>query len=511
MAAPFIVRHAGVGMPEEAGPADGERSLDPEDWKAFRHLAHRLLDVCIDRLEGARDEPVWRAVPPATKQALKTGLPRGGTPLPRVCEDFLSLIFPYPTGNIHPRFFGWVHGTGTATAMLAELCAAAMNSNCGGRDHAAIYVERQVIAWCREIFGFPETASGLLTAGTSSATVIALTAARRAHSGPPGAARPHLVAYASAEAHAALGKALELIGLGSDSLRPVPVTPDFRMDLDGLRMAIAADRAGGCTPFCVIATAGTVNTGAFDDIAAIAEICAEQRLWLHVDGAFGAWARLADPAWRCLTRGIERADSLAFDFHKWMYVQYDCGAVLIRDEKIHRAAFSRRPDYLGPQGAALAGGDPWYCEYGIDLSRGFRALKVWFTLREFGLARLGAKISDNCRQARHMAALVERHPHLALLAPAVSNICCFRYVAAELGEPELDALNAAIVARLQESGIVAFSTTRLRGRLAIRAAIANHRTRREDIAASIAAVAATGGELLRERRKPASGATRRRQ
>jgi aromatic-L-amino-acid decarboxylase len=488
-------------------PTAGERSLDPEDWHEFRRVAHRMLDACIDRLEHVRDAAVWRPVPDRAKRSLRGGPPWKGTPLEQVCDEFLSLIFPYPTGNIHPRFFGWVHGTGTATGVLAEMCGAAMNSNCGGRDHAATYVERQVIDWCREIFGFPGGASGLLTSGTSSATMIALTAARLAKCGPlvrhAGVAGQRLVAYASAESHAALAKAMDLLGLGSDALRAVPVDADYRMDVAALRAAVAEDRASGRAPFCVAATAGTVNTGAFDDIEAIAGLCAEEGLWLHVDGAFGAWARLADPPWRDLVRGIEHADSLAFDFHKWMYVPYDCGCVLIRDERVHRAAFSQRPDYLAAHGSALAGGEPWFCEYGIDLSRGFRALKVWFALCEFGLARLGAKITDNCRQAQHMAALVGRYPQLQPLAPAPANICCFRYAPAGMADARLDALNEAIVARLQENGTVAFSTTRLHGRLAIRAAIANHRTRRDDIEAAIAAVLQTGAALMTEELVPA--------
>jgi aromatic-L-amino-acid/L-tryptophan decarboxylase len=492
---------------QEAVPMAGERSLDPEDWKEFRHLAHRMLDACIDRLERVRDGPVWRKVPRAAARSLDRGLPWEGSPLAQVCDEFLSAIFPYPTGNIHPRFFGWVHGSGTATGMLAELCAAAMNNNCGGRDHAATYVERQVVEWCRQIFGFPDGASGLLTAGTSSATLIALASARLARCGPDvrrtGTDGRRLVAYASAEAHSALAKAMDVLGLGSEALRAVPVDAQFRMDVAALRAAIAGDRAAGLAPFCVVATAGTVNTGAFDDIAAIADLCREQELWLHVDGAFGAWACLAEPPWCDLPRGIERAHSLAFDFHKWMYVQYDCGCVLIRDEAVHRAAFSLRPDYLAVRGTALGGGDPWFCEYGIDLSRGFRALKVWFALREFGLARLAAKITDNCRQAQHLAGLVERHPQLQRLAPIVANICCFRYAPAGLAGADLDALNAAIVARLQESGSVVFSTTRLNGRLAIRAAITNHRTRLDDIDAAVAAVLAAGDALVHDALAPA--------
>jgi len=476
-----------------------EASLDPENWDEFRRAAHELLDSCIDHLTGVRERPVWRPVPDTVRQGIATATPWEGTPLPQLCDEFRDLILPYPTGNTHPRFFGWVHGTGTATGMLAELGAAAMNSNCGGRDHGAVYVERQVIEWCREVFGFPPGSSGVLTAGTSSATVIALASARVWRCGAEarrgGAGKSKLVAYASAEAHSALIKGMELLGLGSDALRLIPTDPNFAMDRRELEAAVMRDRAAGLEPFCVIATAGTVNTGAFDAIDAIADFCAEQDLWLHVDGAFGAWACLADSPWRELPRGLARAQSLAFDFHKWMYVQYDCGCVLIRDERVHRAAFATRPDYLAAHGVALAGGDPWFCDYGIDLSRGFKALKVWFALREFGLRRLGAKITDNCRQAQHMAALVAESRALEPLAATVSNICCFRYAPAGLPDGQLDAVNAAIVAQLQEAGTVAFSTTRIRGRLAIRAAIVNHRTTFADIGLAIEEVLRAGAAL----------------
>jgi len=472
-----------------------ESALDPADWEEFRLLAHQTLDLCIDHLRGSRERPVWQPVPEEVAAGFRA-LPEQGSDLAEVLADFEQKILPYSTGNTHPRFFGWVHGTGTAVGMLAEMCSAGMNSNCGGRDHGAVYVERGVIEWCRTIFGFPESASGVLTSSTSVATVIALAAARlwaAPDSRQAGmSSAPRLVGYASAETHSAVVKAMELLGLGSEGLRRIPVNPTFAMDLAALRRAIAEDRSTGSVPFCVVATAGTVNTGAFDEIDAIADICAEEKLWLHVDGAFGAWAALADAPWQKLTAGLHRADSLAFDFHKWMYVPYDCGCVLVRDEALHRAAFASRPDYLAPTALGLAGGDPWYCDYGIDLSRGFRALKVWFTLREFGIARLGAKISENCRQARRMAELVQQSDDLELLAPAPLNICCFRYAPAEIPEHQLNRLNEAIMVALQDVGMAVLSTTKIGSRLGLRAAIVNHRTRFEDIDQTIEAVQRTG-------------------
>lgn len=463
-----------------------EKTLDPEDWSAFRRSAHNMLDTCLDHLESLPQGPVWQPVPDAVKQQIAAPLPSEGLPLDEVLSDFTGKVLPYATGNGHPRFFGWVHGTGTPAGVLAEMCAATMNSNCGGRDHGAIYIERQIIEWCRQIFSFPEGAGGILTTGTSTATLIGLVTARTwklgagfRKSGP--GTEPQLAAYASEQAHSANAKAVEVMGLGSEWLRRIPADEAHGIDAEALRRAIEDDIRNGYQPFCVIGTVGTVNTGGSDDLRKLSEICKQYELWLHVDGAFGAWARLADQPWRNLAEGIEEADSLAFDFHKWMYVQYDAGCVLIKDAALHRAAFAARPDYLQHVENSLGGGDPWFCDLGIDLSRSFRALKVWFTLRHYGFEELGRQITGNCRQARYLADLVARRPELELLAPVSLNICCFRYIASDMPDERLDELNRDIVVRLQGSGIAAPSTTRVQSRLAIRVAITNHRTRLSDL------------------------------
>ncbi len=306
----------------ESAPED---SLDPADWEAFKGLAHRLLDDAIDHLRTVRERSVWRPVPEAVRQALAQPLPVQGQGLERTCREVVDLILPYATGNTHPRFWGWVHGSGTPGGVLAELIAAAMNANCGGRDHGPIYVERQVIEWCRELFGFPDGASGILVSGTSLATLIGLAVARHHLAGVDvrvegiRAAPASLVGYASVEAHGSVARAFEILGLGGAALRRVPVDRDYRIDTAWLRQSIAADRAAGARPFLVIGTAGTVNTGAIDDLAALADICAQEKLWLHVDGAFGALIALSATLKPRLA-GIERADSLAFDFHKWLHV-----------------------------------------------------------------------------------------------------------------------------------------------------------------------------------------------
>jgi aromatic-L-amino-acid decarboxylase len=467
--------------------------LDPSDWPSFRTEAHRLLDACIDHLSTPRDHP-WGPLSETDRAALKLGQATQGVGTETLVDELTHNVLPFSTGNTHPRFFGWVHGSGLASGLLSEMIAATMNSNCGGRDHGAVYVEREVIEWCRRCFGFPAEASGLLVSGTSQATVIALAAARLKALGT--ASRKtgiqdtqRLAAYAVEGVHNATCKALELLGIGSSSLRTIAKGADGGIDLQRLAQAIAEDRSAGIKPFCVVGTAGSVDLGLFDDIDALADLCAQEQLWLHIDGAFGAWARLAQAPWRDLVRGIDRADSLAFDFHKWMYVQYDCGAVLIRDGAIHRETFAARPAYLAKQEHGLGGGEPWYCDYGIDLSRGFRALKVWSALRTYGSDALGRAITRNCELAALMARRVESTPGLRLAAAVRMNVCCFSAAPAEWEGEAQDALNTKITHQLQLSGDVVFSTTKINSRTVIRAAIANHRTCDADIDYAIAAVA----------------------
>jgi len=358
-------------MSDERDP-ETVRGLDPEDWTAFRIAAHELLDRCVDHLQETRVRP-WQPVPQVVRESYR--IHAVGASEAEIADRLAREVLPYGTGNTHPAFFGWVHGTGLASGLLSEMVAVTMNANAGGRDHGTIHLERAVIEWVRRLMGFPEGASGVLVTGTSQATVIALQAARvRAlprlrEDGSQGA---WLTAYAGAGVHNATIKAMELLGLGRASLRRL-AEDERGLDPVALAAAVRADREAGAIPFAVVATAGSVDLGRFDDLEKLADSCREEGLWLHVDGAFGAWTRLAREPWRALSDGIGRADSLACDFHKWMYVPYDCGLVLIADEAAHRAAFAARPSYLAPQAAGLGGGEPWFCDYGIDLSRGNRA------------------------------------------------------------------------------------------------------------------------------------------
>ncbi len=472
--------------------------LDPADPQAFRVLAHRVLDDALDDLEAVPAGPAWRAIPAAVKSALAGPVPTDPEPLADVYAEFRTLIAPFENGNRHPRFFGWVHGSGTASGMLAELLAASLNANAGGREHAAVYVERAVIAWSAEIFGWPADAGGILTSGTSLANLIAVLAARRQALGEgvrtDGLGGRPLTAYASTAVHRCVPAAFDIAGMGSAALRRVAAGADGRINVDAVRAVVAADRNGGLQPFMVVATAGTVDIGAVDDLAAVADLCAAEGLWFHVDGAFGGLAILS-PEHRHLVRGIERADSLAFDFHKWLHVPYDAGCVLVRDAELHRATFAAAASYLTPAAAGTAAGEPWFADFGPELSRRFRALAVWFALKEHGTRRLGAAVARNCEQAARLAQRIVGESDVVLAAPVALNIVCLRFDDGVHSPQALDGINAAIVVDVQQSGIAVPSTTVLDGRTVIRLNLTNHRVSDADLDLTLDAIVATGRRL----------------
>ena len=334
-------------------------SLDPEDWTSLRHQAHRMLDDILDHVAALREGPVWQPMPDAVRNAFNADLPLEPGALAEVHADFLRTVLPYGTGNLHPGFMGWVHGGGNLEGMLGEMLAAGLNANLGGRDHAPIEVERQILRWVRRLFSFPESASGLFLTGTSMANFLGLLVARHwaLEGRDPGLHQAGLVAYASAAVHGCVPRALDMAGLGRAALHLVPVDDLGRMDLKALEAALAADRTAGLRPFLVVGTAGTVDTGAVDDLAGLADLAQRQRLWFHVDGAFGALAILA-PSLANLLVGLERADSLAFDFHKWAQVPYDAGYLLVRDGQQHLDAFAAPAAYLQRESCGLAAGSP---------------------------------------------------------------------------------------------------------------------------------------------------------
>jgi aromatic-L-amino-acid decarboxylase len=466
-----------------------EETLDPNDWEAMRKLGHTMLDDMIDYTETVRERPVWKHVPEQVKAYFRSPVPRNSQLPEEVYEEFVEKVLPYPMGNIHPRFWGWILGTGTIMGAFAELLAASMNTNTGGgANHVANHVEKQVLDWIKEMLGYPMSASGLLTSGCSAANIIGLTVARNAKAEfdvrRKGLQRApqRMMLYASREIHSSIQKAAELLGLGSEALCFLPVNDYYQIDLEKLEAAIRKDREGGSTPFCVVGAAGTTNTGSIDNLDALADICEQEKLWFHVDGAFGAWAALA-PRARSKVVGIERADSLALDLHKWMYMPYEIGCIFVRNEEQHRKAFSLTPDYLahGEGRLGLTGGDlPWFSDYGFQLSRGFRALKAWMSLKEHGSRKYARIIQQNIDQAFYLGELVKAAPELELSAPVSLNVVCFRYVASAMNNDALDELNKQIEIELQERGVAVLSGTVIRDKYVLRAANANHRSRRED-------------------------------
>ncbi|MDR3390655.1 MAG: aspartate aminotransferase family protein [Sulfuriferula sp.] len=471
-------------------------SLDPADWHDMREQGHRMLDDMFDYLEQIRQRPVWQQAPQAVRAVFQQPLPGSGSNLAAVHETFMQDILPYAVGNAHPGFMGWVHGGGTPVGMLAEMLAAGLNANLGGRDQMPVEVERQVMRWVRDLFGFPDTASGLFVTGTSMANLIAVLVARTAALGGEvrrqgvAASGKRLTAYASAGAHGCIAQAMDLAGLGLDALRVIPMNGQFQMDMGALAAAVAQDRESGYTPFFIAGTAGSVDVGAIDDLTALADYARREALWFHIDGAYGALAMLS-PQLAPLLAGLERADSVAFDFHKWGQVPYDAGFILVRDGALHFDTFASPAAYLRREACGIAAGSPWPCDFGPDLSRGFRALKTWFTLQVYGADRLGESIAKTCALGQYLKQRIEATPELELLAPVALNIVCFRYRCTDA-----DKVNAAIVIAIQESGIAAPSSTTINGKLAIRAAIVNHRTDTADIDALIAATLKFGRNIV---------------
>jgi glutamate/tyrosine decarboxylase-like PLP-dependent enzyme len=347
---------------------------------------------------------------------------------------------------------------------------------------------------------YPRTASGILVSGGSMANLVGLTVARNHQAeydirgeGIRGD-RPPMRIYASMEVHSSVQKAVELLGLGNTSLRFVPVDAAYAIDVAALRRMVQEDRAKGMKPFCIVGCAGTVNTGACDDLDALADLCAAEKIWFHVDGAFGALAALS-PALRPLVRGMERADSVAFDMHKWMYLPYEVGCTLVRDAEAHRLAFTLTPDYLEHTTRGIGGSDIWFSDYGVQLSRGFRALKVWMCIKEHGIEKFGRLILQNVEQARYLAGLVRAEPELELVAPVSLNIVCFRYRGRPGKIEEENAMNKEILLRLHEGGVAAPSYTVLNGVYALRVCVTNHRSTFADFDILVREVLRLGREL----------------
>jgi glutamate/tyrosine decarboxylase-like PLP-dependent enzyme len=474
-----------------------EFDLDPEE---VRRLGYRAADMVADHCAALRDGPVFGKVGSAAA-VFDEPLPQTGRPADEVLDAARDHVLSHPFGNSHPRFFAFINATADPLGTVADYLASAMNSNCWGGDHAAIHVEDRVVRWIAEILGLPSSSEGILTSGGSMANFTALAAARQAMSPRVRengfAATPPLVVYASEEAHGCVDKAVDLLGIGTKQLRTIPTDERFRIRVNRLHEAIAADRAGGRCPAIVVGNAGSVNTGAIDPLDELADTCAREELWFHVDGAYGAMARVS-PELRPLFAGLERADSVAADPHKWLYVPYEAGATFVREPGRLADAFRRPAAYLVHDPESPLIGPVLFNERGPELSRGFKALKVWMGLKRHGRKGYAAAVEHDVAMARFLSEGVQAHEDFELLAEPGLSIVNFRYRphARDLDETGLDRLNRQIANRLVGSGAFFLAPTIVRGRTSLRVAIVNFRTQEDDLRALLDETARAGRALL---------------
>ncbi|HET9169583.1 MAG TPA: aminotransferase class V-fold PLP-dependent enzyme [Actinospica sp.] len=430
-------------------------------------------------LSGIGERPVWQRVPGGLADELAgQPLPEGGTDPAALLADVERRVLAYPMGNGHPAFFGWVNAAPHPAGIAGALLAAAANPSSAGGDHADVYLERGVVRWIAELVGFPhETGAGLLTSGASMATIVAIGAARHRaleragwnvrEQGLSGA--PRLTAYATAEVHSCVGKAIELLGIGKANLRVVPDDGFGHMDVSALRTMIAADREAGALPFLAVGSAGTVTTGAVDPLREIAAACAESEIWFHVDGAYGAFGVL-DPVISERYAGLELADSVALDPHKWLQVPAGVGCLLVRDRAQLRATYSLVPAYLRDDSADSLG---WYSEYGIEQTRPFRALSVWAALAARGRGGVAADIAACTGAARRLDELVAKDPDFELAAETEVSIVAFRYAPAGLSDAESDRITRDLAVAIQRRGRVFITDSVYRDRPVLRACLIN--------------------------------------
>lgn len=497
-------------MPETK-PPPGPRELGDMPSEAFRDAAHRVADIASDYLDRLESLDVLPRIEPGSIRArIPPSPPAGPEPLERILEDYRAFVEPNITHWQHPMFMAYFPSVASGPAILGEWLSAALNSNVmlWRNAPASTEVEEAVVSWLREMLGLPRSFDGMLTDTASISSLLSVVAARQAVPGLDArdrglAGRPEigrLRLYASSEAHSSIEKAAIVAGVGREGVRRIPVDSAYRMKPDLLAAAIAEDRAAGWLPFCVVATLGTTSSTSVDPCAAIAEICARERVWLHVDAAYAGTAAIL-PELRPVFAGWERADSIVVNPHKWMFTPFDASLLLFRSPDTFRDAFSLVPEYLR---TSTAGGVRNYNEYGIQLGRRFRALKVWMQIRWFGVDGIAARLRDHLRLARAFASRVEAHPDWELLAPVPFATVCFRYRPASLGsdpdgEARCDAINEAILERINASGGVYLSHTRLDGRYTIRVSIGNPRQTDEHVERcwELLLQAASGGDVSR--------------
>ncbi|MEO8431564.1 MAG: pyridoxal-dependent decarboxylase [Acidobacteriota bacterium] len=459
--------------------------LPPDE---VRRLGYLAADAIAEHRARLETRPVFGKIG-GSAGLFEGPAPEEGTPIEETLAFVREHVLPYPMGNSHPRFFGFINATADPVGSMADALASAMNPNCWGGDHAAIHVEKQVIGWLASAVGFPAEAEGILVSGGSMANYTALAAARRAmtpgnvrEDGVGGPDRPRLTIYASDQVHSCVDKAADLLGFGTRQLRRLPADDRFRIRPADVERAIAEDRAAGFLPAIVVGNAGTVNTGAIDPLGELAELCRREGMWFHVDGAYGALAMLS-PELAPLFAGIERADSIAADPHKWLYVPYEAGATLVREPGRLAATFRKFPEYLASDPESPFPGPAWFAERGVELSRGFKALKVWMAWKTHGRRGYATEIEKDVRLARFLSDEVDRRPDFERLSETVLSIANFRFrpAGSSLPDAAIDALNRRIVNRLVGDGTFFLAPTVLKGRTALRVCIVNFRTKEDDL------------------------------
>ena len=476
-----------------------EETLDPHDWEGLKALGNNMVNEMIGFLQNIKQLPVWKKPPSEVKEKFNQKVPVSSRPFEEIYDEFKNDILPYYIGNIHPRFWGWVMGTGTAQSMLAEMLAAGMNCNVGIGDQSPMYVDQQVVGWCKEMMGFPSSGSGMLVSGASVANLNALITARNAFDDTirkQGLPSKKMVIYASVEAHSCIQKAAEIIGIGSDGVRKINVNDKYQMDTGHLEQMIEKDKAEDRLPFCIVVSVGTINTGAIDPLEKIVPICRKHHMWMHIDGAFGALLKLL-PEYKEQLSCLELADSIAFDLHKWMSIPYEAGVVLIKDAARHRKTFALQPDYISNQERGIAAGPELTSNFGFELTRNFKALKVWMSFQEHGLDKFTRIIRQNIGQSNYLATLIIQHDQLELMAPVSTNIVCFRFNPG-IAEERLNELNKEILMQIQEEGIAAPSYTKLNGRYCLRVANVNHRSVLQDFDLLVKEVTRIGTEIMKK-------------
>lgn len=473
-------------------PLENARSTDdaqlgditPEE---FRRMGHRLIDWVADYLADNRNYPVFPAScePGHVRAALPSRPPEEEEKFDRILQDFEQIVLPAVTHWNHPRFFGYFSISGSGPGVLGELLAAALNVNAmlWRTCPAATELEEVVCGWVRQLLGLPPDFFGIIYDTASVSTFHGLAAARHFVLGPAEGSRGlwaspgRLMIYASEEAHSSVDKAVLALGLGLDSLRKVPTDEEFRMRPDALQELIAEDRRNGHLPCAVVATVGTTSTTSVDPVPALADICRREGVWLHVDAAYGGAAAIL-PEMRWVLEGCEQADSLVFNPHKWLFTPIDCSLFYCRRPKVLKDAFSLVPEYLRSDEATEN-----LMDYGIQLGRRFRALKLWFVLRRFGRRGLQERLRHHIACARWLARQIAEHPLFETAAPVPFSTVCFRALPPEnRGNGEtVDTFNETLLNEVNRTGRIFLSHTRLRGRFTLRWAVGNIRTTRQDV------------------------------